>query len=254
MKIRGPFVNQLGGLAVTALVYPWMSTLRYYGAAADWRLDPSRADFDGPAIFIFWHEYIPLLFYLRGHCHINMLLSRHQDAEWLGQAAKRMGFGTIRGSTNRGGAAALREIMRKSPWENLAITPDGPRGPRRELAVGCVYLASRLQMPIVPVGLGYDRPWRVKKAWDQFAIPRPFSRACGIVGEGYRVPESASREDLEQHRLEVQNRLNALTEEAEAWAASGGEKANSKRVKREGSPFSAADLAARCAQSEKRAA
>jgi lysophospholipid acyltransferase (LPLAT)-like uncharacterized protein len=254
LKLRGPIIDKLGGLAVTGLVYPWMRTLRYYGDAEDWSFDPAQREFAGPAIFVFWHEYIPILFYLRGHCHITMLLSRHQDAEWLSQAAGYMGFGTVRGSSNRGGAAALREIMRKSPWENLAITPDGPRGPRRVLAVGPVYLASRLQMPIIPVGLGYNRPWRVKKAWDQFAIPKPFSRACGIVGAAYHVPETAERDELEHHQLAVQNKLNALTNDAEAWAASGETRAGSRRSKRQGSPYTAAQLAERYASSHRKAA
>ena len=254
MKLRGPLIDKLGGLAVTGITYPWMSTLRYYGDAEDWSYDPSERDFAGPAIFVFWHEYIPSLFYLRGHCHITMLLSRHQDAEWLSQAAAYMGFGTVRGSSNRGGAAALREIMRKSPWENLAITPDGPRGPRRELAVGPVYLASRLQMPIVPVGLGYDRPWRVKSAWDQFAIPKPFSRACGIVGSAYHVSEGADRDELEHHRLAVQNKLNALTEDAESWAESGETRAGARRSKRQGSPYNKAELAKRFATAHRNAA
>lgn len=254
MKIRGPLINKLGGMAVTGLVYPWMSTLQFHGDAEDWRVDPTERQFEGPAIFVFWHEYIPILFYLRGHCHITMLVSRHQDAEWLSQAAKLMGFGTVRGSTNRGGAAALREIMNKSPWENLAITPDGPRGPRRELAAGCIFLASRLQMPIVPIGLGYDRPWRIKKAWDQFAIPRPFSRACGIAGDFHHVPENADRDELAHHRLAVQDKLNALTEAAEHWAATGEPRPGSRRSKRQGSPYTQAQLAEKYAQSARRAA
>ena len=176
MKIRGPLVNKLGGLAVTGLIYPWMSTLQFHGDAEDWRVDPTEQQFEGPAIFVFWHEYIPILFYLRGHCHITMLVSRHQDAEWLSQAAKLMGFGTVRGSTNRGGAASAAGDYEQEPMGEPRDHPRRPRGPRRELAVGCVYLASRLKMPIVPIGLGYDRPWRIKKAWDQFAIPKPFSR------------------------------------------------------------------------------
>ena len=105
-----------------------------------------------------------------------MLLSRHQDAEWLSHAARFMGFGTIRGSTGRGGVAALRALVRTGETMNLAITPDGPRGPRRHLAAGCIYASSRLHIPLIPIGLGYDRPWRSRRAWDQFAVPRPYSR------------------------------------------------------------------------------
>ena len=90
-----------------------------------------------------------------------MLLSRHRDAEILSHAAYHLGFDFVRGSTNRGGVAAIRELLEKSRHMHLTITPDGPRGPRRKLAPGSIYLASKLGLPLVVMGYGYDRPWRV---------------------------------------------------------------------------------------------
>ena len=110
-----------------------MSTLDFKACIPQPETDPVNPAFCGPKIFIFWHEYITFPFYLRGHCNIAMLLSRHQDAEWLSEAARHMGFQTVRGSTARGGVAAIRKMFRKSQNMNLAITPDGPRGPRRRL-------------------------------------------------------------------------------------------------------------------------
>ena len=114
MRIQSPTVMKLGGMAIASITRHWMSTLEYKALYYDRRIDPTVRDFGGPAIFLFWHEYIPFLFYLRGHCNLAMLLSRHQDAEWLSQASRHMGFQTVRGSTNRGGVAALRELLRKS--------------------------------------------------------------------------------------------------------------------------------------------
>ena len=101
--------------------------------------------------------------------------SRHRDAEILSRIAQQMGFEFVRGSSKRGGVTAMRELLRKSRQMNLAITPDGPRGPRRRHGPGPIFLASKLGLPIVLMGFGYDRPWRVKGAWDKFAIPRPYS-------------------------------------------------------------------------------
>ena len=106
MRINSPFLKQLGGLGISTLVRHWMKTLDYRHAPYDDSVDPAGANFGGPAIFLFWHEYIPFLFYLRGHCRISMLVSRHADAEWLSCAARHMGFRLIRGSTNRGGVAS----------------------------------------------------------------------------------------------------------------------------------------------------
>ena len=165
-----------------------------------------------------------------------MLLSRHSDAEILSHAAYHMGFDFVRGSTNRGGVAALRELLAKSKNMHLTITPDGPRGPRRRLAPGCVYLASKLELPLVVMGYGYDRPWRVRNAWDQFAIPRPHSRARAVPSGEIFVPSNLDREGLEHFREKIERLLNRLTAEAEAWAASDTRKIGQRNIERRGAP------------------
>lgn len=236
MEIRNRHIMRLGGLSIAAATRHWMSTLDYHAVFYDPQVDPASAEFQGPAVFLFWHEYIPFLFYLRGHCNIAMLLSQHQDAEWLSQAARHMGFGTVRGSTRRGGVAALREMMRTSRSMNLTITPDGPRGPRRKLAAGCIYLSSRLGIPLVPIGLGYDRPWRYRRAWDQFAVPRPGSRARAVAGPKIAIPRDLERTGVEHYRVRVERLLNELTETAERWAESRARFEGQRPVQRQGSP------------------
>jgi hypothetical protein len=129
----------------------------------------------------------------------------------------------VRGSTRRGGAAALRKLLDEGELNHLAITPDGPRGPRRRLAQGPIYLASKLQMPLVLLGFGYDRPWRAR-SWDRFAVPRPGSRARAVVSPEIHVPAGLDRGEQEHFRMRVEGLLNRLTSEAEAWAASGRRK------------------------------
>jgi lysophospholipid acyltransferase (LPLAT)-like uncharacterized protein len=149
-----------------------------------------------------------------------MLVSRHRDAEWLSQGARFMGFETVRGSTKRGGDAAIRELSRISHVMNLGITPDGPRGPRRRLAAGSIYLSSKLEVPLVPFGIGYHKPWRMR-TWDQFAVPRPYSRARLIVGPRVQIPPGLNRDEIESHRVRIERLLNRLTAEAETWADCG---------------------------------
>ncbi len=175
MKIRSPFLIKTGGLLGATAIRVWMSSLDYRVGFYDPAVDPVDPRYTGQKIYIFWHEYILFPIYLRGHCNLSMLLSRHLDAEILSHAARHLGFDFVRGSTRRGGVAALRELLAKSRHMNLTITPDGPRGPRRVLAAGPMFLASKLRMPLVAMGFGYDRPWRAR-SWDRFALPRP-SRA-----------------------------------------------------------------------------
>jgi hypothetical protein len=237
MKLNLPILNQLGGLLGAKVVGAWMGTLDYKVAYYDYTIDPVFPECRGQKIYIFWHEYILFPLYLRGHCNMAMLLSRHRDAEILSHAAYYMGFDFVRGSTNRGGVTALRELLAKSRKMHLTITPDGPRGPRRKLAPGAIFLASKLGMPLVAMGYGYDRPWRVKKAWDQFAIPRPFTRARAVPSGEIFIPPDLDRDGLEYFRLKVENLLNRLTLEAETWAESGTRKIGQRNVERRGAPL-----------------
>jgi lysophospholipid acyltransferase (LPLAT)-like uncharacterized protein len=222
---------KLGGLLGATAIRQWMGTLEYKAAYYDHTVDPVFPDCRGRNIYLFWHEYILCPIYLRQFCDVAMLLSRHSDAEVLSYTARLMGFGTVRGSTNRGGATALRKLFRTSRRMHLTITPDGPRGPRRRMAPGPIFLASKLRMPLVLLGFGYDRPWRFRRAWDQFAVPRPGSHARMIFSDRIHVPPKLDDDGLEHYRRKVEELLNRLTLEAEAWAASGTRKVGQSRLR-----------------------
>ena len=232
MKLLNRFGVKLGGLIAASSVHGWMSTLDYKAAFYDPTVDPVDSRYRGQKIYIFWHENILFPLYLRGHCNLAMLLSRHHDADILTEVANHLGFEFVRGSTFGGGTSALRELLRKSRHMNLTITPDGPRGPRRVLAHGPVYLSSKLGLPIVAMGLGYDRPWRVN-SWDRFAVPKPFSRARAVVSPPMVIPPALDREGVEHYRLKVERLLNRLTVEAEAWAEAGTPKIDEVPLRRQ---------------------
>jgi len=237
MKIKHPLLMKLGGLLSTAAVRTWMGALDSQAVFEDPRTDPSHPLCTQQRIYLFWHEYILFPFYLRGHCNLAMLLSRHTDAEILSYAAHHMGFDFVRGSTQRGGTRAIRELRRKSEGKHLTITPDGPRGPRRQLAPGAIYLASRLQTPIILLGFGYDRPYRFKRAWDQFAIPRFGSRARAIISGDIHVPPNLDRAGIEQWRETIETQLNQLTNQAETWAESGRRHPNQQPLRKQTAPL-----------------
>lgn len=211
--------TRLSGRLASVLIKSWMSTLRYRAAFYDRSVDPALPG-DESRIYLFWHENILLPIYLRSGCPLTILLSRHRDADVLAEVARHSGFGCVRGSTYRGAAPAMRELLRKGRQMHLALTPDGPRGPRRHLAQGAVYLASKLCMPIVAIGVGYDRPWRAP-TWDRFAIPRPFSRARVVVSPPIHIGRNLDRAGVELSRQRLETLLNRLTEQAQAWAESG---------------------------------
>jgi lysophospholipid acyltransferase (LPLAT)-like uncharacterized protein len=129
-----------------------------------------------------------------------------------------LGLRVVRGSSTRGGSLALRDMMNVGGRSHLAVTPDGPRGPRRQVKLGIVYLASRTGLPIVPIGVGYGKAWRAR-SWDRFALPCPFSRMIGLLGVPIPVPAGLDRDGLERYRALVEERCLAVTAAAERRAA-----------------------------------
>jgi lysophospholipid acyltransferase (LPLAT)-like uncharacterized protein len=135
----------------------------------------------------------------------------------IAQICQRLGLGVVRGSTARGGCQALLSMIRDVDHTHLGITPDGPRGPRRELKPGVVMVASQSGLPVVPIGIGFVRAWRFR-SWDSFALPLPGSTIVGVVGAPISVPRDLDRGGLAHWTQIVQQAMQAQTELAEAWA------------------------------------
>jgi lysophospholipid acyltransferase (LPLAT)-like uncharacterized protein len=205
------------------LIRLWMLTLRVRVASFDGQMhpaDPTQARY----LYTFWHE--TLLAPLATQPQAQVLISQHTDGEVIAQICQRLGVGVIRGSTARGGCQALLEMIRNSDARlHLAITPDGPRGPRRELKAGAVMVASQSGLAIVPTGIAFVRAWRAG-SWDRFAIPLPFTTAVGVVGEPIVVPRELDRGGIQHWTRVVEQQMHDLTERAEDWAL---------RLRREGS-------------------
>ncbi len=223
MKITHPLATGFLGLLAKAGMRRLIDSLETKVAFYDPRVDPIHSDCPGPVIYVFWHEYILAPVFVRGHCDAAILLSRHRDAEFLARIARLIGMQCVRGSSYRGAATAVRELLRSGRRLHLGITPDGPRGPRRQMAPGTVYLASKLRMPIVCVGVGHDRPWRLG-TWDRFAVPRPGSRMRAIFSPPISISPDFDRAALDDCRVKTERLLNRLTVEAEAWAEAGTRK------------------------------
>jgi lysophospholipid acyltransferase (LPLAT)-like uncharacterized protein len=216
MKIRHPLLIRLASLAGAVLVRLLLATVRKRVVFAGDCLHPADPE-KGRFIYAFWHD--SLLAVATQQAKVNVLISLHADGEIISQVCRALGIGVVRGSTTRRGGAALLEMLHRGRDAHLAITPDGPRGPRRQFQVGAVYVASRTALPIVPIGIGFSRAWRAG-SWDRFAVPAPFSTAYGVVGAPLSVPPDLDRAGLECYRALAQSRLLAVTEAAEAWAAS----------------------------------
>ena len=217
MKLRNPRLIRVVAFLAAGLIRVWMATVRYRIVNHDTADHPASAD-RMRFIYTFWHETLlaPVTFRAR----VLVLISQHADGELIACAAQWLGLGVVRGSTTRGGGAALVELWDCSQSAHLVFHPDGPRGPRRKVQRGVVMIASRTGLPIAPVGVGYSHCWRAR-SWDRFAVPRPFCRCVLVVAPAVTVPPDVDRAGLEPYRGLVEQRMLEATAEAERLANGG---------------------------------
>ncbi len=147
-----------------------------------------------PIIFTIWHgELLPLL-YQHQRQGVAVLISEHGDGEIIARVATNFGYGTVRGSTSRGAVRALLAMARViDDGHDLAITPDGPRGPAKSFALGPVVVAQRTGAPVIGVSVTASRAWRFK-SWDRFMVPAPFARVTITYTDAMRVDSRDARD------------------------------------------------------------
>jgi len=163
-------------------------------------------------IYAFWHCMMLIPAYVGRKRKIQVLISQHSDGEYIAQVIKRLGFGVIRGSTTRGGIRAVKALVDKArEGYPLAITPDGPRGPRFIVQHGSIYLGKKTQLPIIPMVVGLSSYWELP-SWDRFRIPKPFSRALLMYGEPIHIPPNLSEEEMEHYRLLLEQTMQEMAE------------------------------------------
>jgi lysophospholipid acyltransferase (LPLAT)-like uncharacterized protein len=149
-------------------------------------------------IFALWHgQLLPLLWHHREE-GVLVLISEHRDGELVARAAQSLGYGLIRGSSTRGAERALISLVRElQAGHEVAITPDGPRGPAATFASGALVAAQRSDSFILPVAASADRAWRLR-SWDRFMIPKPFARVTVAYGAPAKVLAKTSRAAAEE--------------------------------------------------------
>ncbi len=220
MKLRQPWLIKALAFAAAWMIRFWMGTLRFRYRPIGPNVDPRQPDFQGHYLYAFWHENILLPAYLYGRPDIWVLISQHADGQLIAEVCRHLRFRTVRGSSTRGGVEAVRHMLRAGRQGHLAVTPDGPRGPRRQVQPGLVYLAARTGLPIVPIGIGFQRAWRMQ-SWDRFAVPHPWTLGMCVTLPPISVPAEADKDQLESYRRRVEEALVQATALAERWAGDG---------------------------------
>ncbi len=219
MKIRNRtlqrFVTWLL-VKVVSLLY-WTCRKRSRMEAA--QISPYADTGDARYLYSIWHDQLTSAIFMYQPLHMSGLVSQHRDGSYVSDTMEMCGVLPVRGSTNRGGSRALRELLDLARDCHVAITPDGPRGPRRKVSEGIVFLASHSGRSIVPIAFGCNRCWRFKGSWTDLMIPKPFSILHGIAGRPLSIPSNLSREQLAQHTAILQDEMDRLQRDAELLAA-----------------------------------
>jgi lysophospholipid acyltransferase (LPLAT)-like uncharacterized protein len=171
-----------------------------------------------PVMFVVWHGLLLPLVHCHRHEGIVVLVSEHEDGEYIARVLRRNGFGTVRGSSTRGGTKGLKGLVRAArSGRDLAVTPDGPRGPHGAFKPGALLAAQLSGTPVIPIAVTASSGWRFR-SWDGFLVPKPFASIRIEYLTPRHVPRNATREDLAAMAAEIGSELNARSGGAERQA------------------------------------
>lgn len=203
-------ISFAGHLAIR-LICP---TLRY---GISWEEPPSPPDaiYEKPVIYSFWHRSVFPAAWLWRKQGIAVMTSRSFDGEYIARIIQKLGFVAVRGSSSRGGSEALRGMKDElGKGAAVAFTIDGPRGPKYVAKPGPVLLARSTGLPMAAFYVALSDAW-VLKTWDEFMIPKPFSKALVRVSVKMRVPGKATDAEIRDWHASLQESLERVTKFAE---------------------------------------
>lgn len=173
-----------------------------------------------PVIAAFWHERLPLMPKLwqlararraSRPARMHVLVSRHRDGRFIGIVLRRFAIDVVFGSSSRGGASGMRALLRLlEAGDQVVITPDGPRGPRRQAAPGVAQVAALSGIAVLPCAAQVSRR-RVLQSWDRMVVPLPFGRGVLVCG----APIAVAQQDWEDAIPAIEAALSAAAERAD---------------------------------------
>ncbi|MDD5543043.1 MAG: lysophospholipid acyltransferase family protein [Acidobacteriia bacterium] len=170
------------------------------------------------AIFTFWHNRIFGATWYWRRRGIVVMTSQNFDGEYIARFIEMHGYGAARGSSSRGGMKALIEMAKcLKKGIDVAFTIDGPRGPRYQAKVGPVLLARKTGDAIFCFHISYQNKWVLRNSWDQFQIPKPFSRALVIKAPAIYVDADADEATVQAKHVEMQRLLDRIREEGDSY-------------------------------------
>jgi len=201
---------------ISVILRLWFATCRITEHGSEHR---NKADAAACIVAVFWHYSLLYVFYHLRKDRAAVLVSASEDGEYIARLAQCLQFATVRGSSNRRGLLALKELLKYlADGYHVGMVGDGSQGPPLQAQAGAVLLASKSGAPILPISWSASKSFTFK-SWDRTCVPMPFSKIDFFYGEPIYIPEGLDRDGIERQRIEVEQALNALYQRA--WAYHG---------------------------------
>jgi lysophospholipid acyltransferase (LPLAT)-like uncharacterized protein len=212
MKIRSKALEWLFVAGAVLTFKALFRSLRIRQVVACEEANPFSEQCREAFIYAVWHDQLLTALFAGRHRRTVALVSKHQDGSYLATALRMLGIGAVRGSSSRDGANAMRELLRLPPGKNVVITPDGPRGPRRKVKSGLIYLGARTGRPVVPTAFVCSSCWMVRGGWSDLMIPKPFSKLYAVAGPPLIISDSLDRSAADRQLQEAMDQLGEFAE------------------------------------------
>ncbi len=165
-------------------------------------------------IFSVWHDSLMMPLFMGRQKRTVALVGRHADGTFLNHSLAALGIEGVRGSSSRGGAEAVHQLLSETGGKHIVVTPDGPRGPRRQLKPGIAFLASRTGKPVVATAFVCRRNWSIGTGWTDLVIPKPWTTVIGLGSLPIVVPPDADKQTLADYTDRIQREMDRLNEAA----------------------------------------
>lgn len=208
MRFRSPALNQVVGRLAGALIWSIFRTTR--NELHTGPVNPYDVGDDARFLMCVWHDSAVMAAFGGRHKRTVALTSRHRDGTFVENVLRSVNVPAVRGSSGKNGASAALSLLRLAEEKDIVITPDGPRGPRRTMSRGIIYLASKTGNGIVPTAFAASKNWDIKGSWTSLTIPKPFSRLLLMAGDPIYVPADLDDAGLEHWRQSVQQKMDEL--------------------------------------------
>lgn len=166
-------------------------------------------DFKTQNIFLFWHSKMIVGWWLFKNKKVAAIVSKSSDGELLNNLLVKWNYKVVRGSNSKGGKEALQElIIESNNGYSTVITPDGPRGPVNEIKNGALIISHHCKIPVIPLRIEYKNKFILKKSWDSFEIPLPFSKCSVNFGNAFYYTEYLYGNELEEFKHRLSQEMN----------------------------------------------